>query len=171
MPAQSRTQSAHAFTGGLLRLRWGLAQLGGTYRVTDYNDDQWRSMGGFVGVWLPFHRWVDIEAAGGVARRTYSNDDSIYGPGGYEVTNTAITMRLGASARTSEGWLGMRVGGAVVASLDVGRKTLPWTYQYGPTDSPTVITGRSPIGGFTFGMQLSVGLDVSPPTPSSGRAN
>jgi hypothetical protein len=166
MPAESDTQSAHAFAGGLARVHWTYIEIGGAYVATDVSSDEWRSVEGFVGAWLPFHRWVDVEAAGGVARRTYSSSDTRYGPNGFSVANTALTLRVGASARTSEGWLGARAGGAIVAALDVGRENLRWSYELGSVENPRVIEGRSPIGGFTLALQLSLGLDVSPPKAS-----
>jgi hypothetical protein len=161
MPARSDTQSAHGLVGGLARVRWSYLQLGGSYEVTDdLSEGRWRSIGGFAGVWLPFRDWLDLEAATGLAWRTHSSAETRYGPDGYEVSSPALTLRVGASGRTSESRYAARVGGALFAAMDLSPETVPWTFEHGPLTDRRTITGEQPVGGFTFGLLLAVGFDV-----------
>ena len=163
MPGASDTQAAHVFAGGLARARWSYFQVGATFETTDASEEsgeRMQAIGGFAGAWLPYRRWLDFDAAAGLAMRSYASSDPRFGPDGYDVTNPALTLRFGVSGRTSESLFAARVGGAVFAALDVSRDTVEWRYEFGPSDARQAITGDQPVGGFTFGLLLNVGFDV-----------
>jgi hypothetical protein len=160
--ATSGNDYAHALVGGLARVRWGYIQAGGTAEMTDTLEDRWRAFGGFAGVWLPFDNWVDMQASLGAGARIYSNSDARYGPGGYELSSPVINLRMGVSDRSSEGRFGGRVGAEFVAAFDLRRHSPGWRYESpvlgGP---PVVVTGVTEVGGFSFGIVMTLGFDVN----------
>lgn len=161
---------AHALGGGQLRVRYYYLQAGAFADGTDSGEagalaeetlEHYRTLGGFVGAWLPFEDWVDVDAALGIGSRTYVNPISLYGPHGFRMTLTAFTFRLGVSSRSSAGLLGVRVGGGLVASLDAGDHRARWHRKYLRADgSEAETTGTIPIGGFSLGLVVGLGLEL-----------
>jgi hypothetical protein len=149
----------HAVVGVLSRARYGYFELGAVIEVSDHAQDQWRSLGAFAGAWLPYRNWVDFELAAGVATRRYSSSDPRYGAGGYELSTPALTLRLGVSDRSSEGLFGARLGGEIVAALDLRQRQARWRYESSDPEA-AVIRGVTPVGGFSLGLALSTGFDV-----------
>ena len=160
--ATSGNDYAHALAGGLARVRWGYIQAGGTAEMTDTLEDRWRAFGGFVGVFLPFDNWVDMQASLGAGGRTYSNSDARYGPGGYELSSPVLNLRMGVSDRSSEGRFGGRVGAEFVAAFDLSRHSADWRRETPVLGgAPIVVTGVTDVGGFSFGLVMTLGFDVN----------
>ncbi|HKO93467.1 MAG TPA: hypothetical protein VJU61_20075, partial [Polyangiaceae bacterium] len=93
--------NSHAMVGALSRVRFGFVQLGAVLELSDTSEGRWRSVGAFVGGYLPFRNWVDFDGAVGFAMRHHINPDQRYGSGGYDVNLPSVTLRLGFSDRTS----------------------------------------------------------------------
>lgn len=151
----------HTLAGLLSRARYGYFELGAVLELTDQAPEQWRSVGGFVGAWLPYRNWVDFELAAGIAVRRHLNASPRYGPGGYDLQSPAFTLRLGVSDRTSESLFGARLGGELVAALDLEKREAEWEYQLGSDADPGVVRGITPVSGFSLGLVLSTGFDVA----------
>lgn len=150
----------HTVAGVLSRARYGYFELGAVIELTDAAPDEWRSVGGFVGAWLPYRSWVDFELAAGFAMRRYLNSDPRYGAAGYDVQSPAVTLRLGVSDRSSEALFGARIGAEILAAWDLQRRDAVWQYQTGPDADPVMLTGATPVSGFSIGLALSAGFDV-----------
>lgn len=148
---------SHALVGGLSRLRVGYFQLGAAIELSDRSADRYRSIGGFVGAFLPYRNWIDVELAAGVTARRYINPDQSYGPAGYDLGLPAITLKLGISDRSSEAVLAARLGAAIVAALDLGRHDAAWRYELAPG---IFEEGNTRIGGVSIGIVASAGFDV-----------
>lgn len=151
----------HTIAGVLSRARYGYVEVGASLEFTERTQDEWRAIGGFIGAWLPYRNWVDFELAGGFAFRRYLNSDPRYGSGGYDVRCPAFTLRLGVSDRSSEALFGARVGGEIVAAMDLGAKEAQWRYELGSGGDATVFRGSTPVGGFSIGIAVSTGFDVA----------
>ncbi len=151
---------SHGIAGALARLRASYFQLGAVLELSDTAEDRWRSLGGFAGVWLPFRNWVDLEFDVGAASRRYLTSNRRYGPGGYDIGLPALTFRAGVSDRSSEGILGARLGCDLLASFDLDRKRASWNYVVEAEDGPRAYSGRSRLGGFTWGLVLTAAFDV-----------
>lgn len=114
-----------------------------------------------MGVWLPYSHWVDVEGTLGLSSRTYANPDAIYGAGGFEHSSTALTLRLGASDRTTSRLLGMRVGAALVGGIDLQRQSQPWRRQFLlPGGQIGETAGATDIGGVSVGLIVAAGFEV-----------
>lgn len=152
---------SHAVFGGLSRFQWQYFQAGGLIEVSDPGEGQWRSIGGFVGAFVPFRHWVDFEFAGGLAARTYRDTSLRYGPDGYEATTPALTLRAGFSDRSSNELFGMRLGGHLAAAFDLTRHERPWTYDFESTTGETrSLQGQTRVGGFSLGLAVTAGFDI-----------
>jgi len=149
----------HALAGVLSRARYSYFELGAVIEISDYVQDEWRSIGAFAGAWLPYRNWVDFELAAGLAARRYSSTDPRYGAGGYELSTPALMLRLGLSDRSSDGLFGARLGGEIVAAFDLRQREARWRYQ--TSDPARPLRGTTPVGGFSLGVALSVGFDVA----------
>jgi hypothetical protein len=168
---------AHVHGGGQLRIRYSHFLLGGAAEISEINTERWRSLGGFVGAWLPCYRWVDFEATAGIAIRRLQNADERYGQGGYDVTTPALTLRFGLSDPTSERRLRGRIGFALTAAIDLSRPHVAWQYPLHPGPEALVTRGSVEPGGLTIGFVLTVGLEaqltdakvVRPPTDVARR--
>ncbi|HEX4335674.1 MAG TPA: hypothetical protein VH062_07140 [Polyangiaceae bacterium] len=168
--ARSGEDRAHGLAGGLARFRFHYFELGGTFELTDSgqsNDfrenrvERWRALGGFVGAVVPFHHWVDVEAAVGVSSRNYANGDSIYGPRGFSTNLPALTFRFGVSDRFTHRLIGPRIGAALVVAADLAHAEPRWSRQvleFGGGIS--TVTGTTPIGGVSIGLVVSAGLEL-----------
>ena len=165
---------ARALGGGLLRLSYWYLQAGATLEASNSGEatalnapeqEKWAAAGGFAGVLIPFHRWIDVESTIGVVSRTYSNGSRIYGGGaGFEETAPSITWRAGISARSGQGLFGARVGSGFFGSVDMVTHDPVWQRTFHiPGGETLTYSGTTPIGGVSFGFYLSVGLEVTAP--------
>jgi hypothetical protein len=154
---------AHLFAGAVGRLRINYVELGGNIEVSDRVQESWRLLGGFVGGYIPFENWVDLELAVGAGLRHYLNPDQRYGTGGFDVKVPAITLRAGFSDRLGEGIFGLRLGGEILFGFDLKREKATWTYSYTDvSDSSQIMTGTTKVGGTSIGIAVSAVLDVAP---------
>lgn len=154
---------AHLFAGAVGRLRINYVELGGNIEVSDRVQESWRLLGGFVGGYIPFENWVDLELAVGAGVRHYLNPDQRYGTGGFDVKVPAITLRAGFSDRLGEGIFGLRLGGEILFGFDLKREKATWTYSYTDvSDSSQIMTGTTKVGGTSIGIAVSAVLDVAP---------
>lgn len=172
MTATGEGSTANALVGGLSRFRFGYFEVGGTLEVSDNADNHWRSVGAFVGGFVPFRHWVDFELAAGAAARTYRDSNRRYGPDGYEATLPALTLRAAVSDRTGSDLFGVRLGGQILATFDLGRETRPWAYDAETSQGDIRhFEGESDIGGVTIGLALTAGFDIGrkPPVPRDPR--
>jgi hypothetical protein len=160
---RSDARGAFAFAGGLLRAHYRYFEAGGFY---DHADDSpaggtFSHFGGFVGAWLPFHNWVDFEAALGLGSRRYVDTDPRYGAGGYDKASAALSLTLGVSDRVHGEWLGGRVGGQLVLTDDLGQSERPWRFvDQGTAGDPIVTTGTTHVGGLSLALVFTLGFDV-----------
>lgn len=166
----SGADRAHGLVGGLARVRFSFVQLGGTFETTDSGEatglnepleEHWRAIGGFAGVWLPYRHWIDLEASLGFSSRRYVNPSSTYGPGGFDVSNTALILRIGVSDRMSERLFGVRVGAALVGGADLQRHSPVWHHQFLlPGGTVGENTGTTAIGGVSIGLVVAAGFEL-----------
>lgn len=156
---------ARLTAGGLARVRWNLLQVGGSFERSESYKGAWQSLGGFVGVWLPYRRWVDFDVAAGLASRVYRNADPRYGVSGYSLVTPALTFRAGISDRSSESFLGVRIGAALVGTVDLKRHRPAWRYEFAAAEgqTPRAVTGVGQVGGFSLGVVVTVGLEMQEP--------
>jgi hypothetical protein len=166
-PGDARSRS---LVGGLLRFRFRYFQLAGTAEVTDSGqadalneqlEESWRSLGVFAGAWLPFDRWIDVDAAVGYVDRRFSNPDPIYGPGGMSVGGSAIGWRFGISDRTSEKRLGARLGAALLGTIDLQTPAVPFERHFllvGGGDGVT--RGTTYVGGVSVALAVQGGFEL-----------
>ncbi|HEX3595783.1 MAG TPA: hypothetical protein VHU80_11790, partial [Polyangiaceae bacterium] len=123
--------------------------------------EHWRAVGGFVGVILPYHHWVDFDGSVGVSSRSYGNGDAIYGERGLSLSMTALTFRFGVSDRMSHKPAGIRLGAALAVSADLSHANPEWSRQYTLVDGSTgETTGTTHIGGVSIGLVVSAGFEV-----------
>ncbi|MFZ5891762.1 MAG: hypothetical protein ACOY0T_11965 [Myxococcota bacterium] len=154
---------AHLFAGAVGRLRIRYIELGGNLEVSDRQQESWRMLGGFLGGYIPFENWVDLEFALGAGVRHYLNPDQRYGTGGYDLKVPVLTFRAGFSDRLGQGVFGLRIGGELLVGIDLRHKEAKWSYSYTDlTDVSQVITGKTSVGGTSIGIAVSVALDVAP---------
>lgn len=163
---------SHSLAGGMGRFRIWYFQAGGYAEVTDRENYDTRAFGGVVGAYFPFRtrhlgpqgllgKWVDLDAVLGFGVRTYTSDDPRYGAGGFEESTPVGSLRLGVSDRSGTGTLAARFGAHLLASLDFAPKTRSWEVSYASDGEPgDSFSGRTRIGGYSFGMALSLGLDI-----------
>jgi hypothetical protein len=159
--AQDDHESAHGVFGGLARFQIGYFQFGGTLEQTDRVIESWRSYGGFIGAFLPFQQWVDVECTLGGALRRHKNPEPRFGPGGYSLDMPALSLAVGISDRSSEGRFGVRLGARLVAAMDLQRKDAGWKYQIVAADTSQFVSGASKVGGFSMGAMVTAGFDVA----------
>lgn len=161
---------SHAFGGGALRLRYRFLQAGAFMDVSDTGEasgllelqqERFRTLGGFAGAWVQRPRFVDIDAAIGLASRRYLNPSGIYGRGGLSVDTATLSFRLGVSDRAPNRAMGVRVGAALVASVDLAPQDVTWrrtyllaTGEFGET------TGTTRVGGISIGLIVVAGFEV-----------
>lgn len=151
---------AHGFVGGISRFQLSYFQIGASLESSDGEDDKWRSIGGFVGAFIPFKHWVDFEFAAGLSARTYRNDSRRYGADGYEATSPSLTLRAGVSDRAVDDLFGIRLGGHLTAGIDLERHTRPWRYVVETEEVSQVVTGESEVGGISVGLAITAGFDI-----------
>lgn len=163
---------AHSFGGGMGRFRIWYLQAGGYAELTDRENYDTRAFGGVVGAYFPFRtrhlgpkgllgKWVDLDAVLGFGVRTYTSRDSRYGAGGFEESTPVGSLRLGVSDRSGSGTLAARFGAHLLANVDFAPKTRSWEVSYDSEgEAGDSFSGRTHIGGYSFGMALSLGFDI-----------
>jgi len=148
----------HALAGGISRLRISYFEMGAGLEVSDLALVEWKQIGGFVGVFLPMVNWVDIDAAVGLAQRSYLNGDDRYGLGGLDLKTSTLTFRLGFSDRVIDERFGLTLGASLLFDADLKHKTATWAYQE-PNMLPVV--GQTQVGGYTTALVATLGFDVA----------
>jgi hypothetical protein len=166
-PGATRSRS---LIGGLLRFRYRYFQLAGVAEVTDTGqaaalneqlEESWRSLGVLAGAWLPFDRWIDVDAAIGYVDRRFYNPDRIYGPRGMNTGGPAIAWRFGISDRYGEKKLGARLGAALLGTIDLQSQSAPFERRYllfGGGESVT--RGTTDVGGVSIALVVQGGLEL-----------
>jgi len=167
--AQGEARS-RAVGGGTLRGRYSYFQIGGRYEQSDSGtavalrrpqEETFAAYSGFVGVTLPFYRWVDVDATVGMAWRTYENPSKRFGPQGFSHDTRSVTWFLGMSDRAGEHLVGARIGAGLFGYVDVQRTTFSWDSTYPTVNGPaTVVTRTRPLGGTAFGLSLTCALEL-----------
>ncbi len=173
----SAPSNAHAFVGGLARVRASYAQIGASMETTDGGNatalgepekGRWRSVSGFAGVWLPYSHWLDLEASMGVGARTYLDDSTTYGPNGLAYSVPSLSLRVGVSDRFTERLVAFRAGAEIVAAFDLKHGDAPWSETFlGSDGTPQVVTGTTPFGGVSIGVLMSVGFELGGADPAA----
>lgn len=166
-PGDTRSRG---LVGGLLRLRFGYAQIGGSIETTDSGqsdslneevEESWRTYQGFAGVWLPFEHWIDMDASLGYAVRRFTNPDPIYGANGLDVGGSAITWRFGISDRFGEKRFAARLGAALLGTIDLGSLSAPYERHYISSSGAIGTTrGTTDFGGVSFALVIDGGFEV-----------
>ena len=160
---RSEARGAFAFAGGLLRGHFQYFEAGFFY---DHADDApsggtFANFGGFAGAWLPFHNWVDFEAAVGLGSRRYTDGDPRYGAHGYALSSAALSLILGVSDRAHSDNIGGRVGGQLVITDDLSQHDKPWSVLVPDADGNQVLThGTTHVGGLSLALVFTLGLDA-----------
>ena len=151
---------SHALGGGLTRLRYRYLQLGAFAEVAGYVTSRTTHLGGVAGVYVPYRNFADVEGWLGFGVRRYVDNDRSFGPGGFEVSTPALSLRLGVSDRAG-GVLGGRLGGQLLATFDLDREDVPWRIE--PDErNPEGASGTRHVGGTSIVMLLVAGFDVAP---------
>jgi hypothetical protein len=161
----SGDEQAHGLVGGLLRGRFHYVQIGATYEITDAVG-HWRAIGGYAGAFLPFYRWIDVDASVGVSARTYVDPNSMYGEGGLKETVPSLTFRFGVSDRLTNRLVSPRVGAVLALAFDLARRDVAWRHEYALENGGTsVTTGTTAIGGISIGLLVNLGFEVGARSP------
>jgi hypothetical protein len=124
-----------------LRTRLHYFQLGATYEVTGVFEGH-QDVGGFAGAFLPFDRWVDFDAALGVAARKYWEGTQRY------PTIPAITLRLGVSDRMAQTAVAGRFGAALAFSAELN------------DEIRSNLGSQRTVGGVSVGLLVDIGFEV-----------
>ena len=171
----SGEERAHGLVGGLLRARFHYVQIGATYEITDSGQatgitensiEHWQAIGGSAGVFLPFQRWVDMDASVGMSARKYVNTDHIYGDKGLNETVPSLTFRFAVSDRLTHKLVSPRLGAALALGFDLARTEVEWRREYGLVGGGTgVTTGTTAIGGISIGLLVNLGFEVGARSP------
>lgn len=149
----------HGIAGGLSRFQTGYLEFGAGLEVSDLAITSWRQVGAFVGAYLPVAGWVDFDTTIGLAQRNYLSPDTRYGPGGIDVRGPALTYRIGFSDRPIDDTFGLRLGAAMLFSVDLKHHDAEWTYDLGPQGG--VASGVTRLGGVSVGLVACLGFDVA----------
>ena len=146
--------------GGLLRVRIHYLWLGAYLEGAGLPDTYSVGYGGAVGAFVPYWRWVDVDAALTLGVRTYSTMSRLNYLGHYSTSTPALGARVGVSDRAGE-FVGVRVGAHIAATLDLDRKEKEWHVAPTP-QNPSGSSGTTQFGGFSFTVAVSIGLDLAP---------
>ena len=160
----SDTRGSFALVGVLARARYRYYELGGFYVTTDdpaASAGSFTEFGGIAGAWLPYKNWIDIELAARLSSRTYQDPSSRYGAEGYELGTATLGFQLGVSDRVRSDKLGGRIGAQIVGALDLTQRDVIWQQVREDGEGMEVLTsGTTHVGGFSLGIQMSLGLDI-----------
>jgi hypothetical protein len=160
----SDTRGSFALAGALVRGRYKYYEVGGFYVTTDdpmSSAGSYTEFGGIAGAWLPYKNWIDFELAARVSARTYEDPSSRYGSTGYELSGATLGFQFGVSDRVHGEKLGGRVGAQIVGAIDLNQRDVIWRQIREDSAGMEVMTsGTTHVGGFTLGIQMSLGLDV-----------
>jgi hypothetical protein len=166
-PGDTRSRTV---LGGLLRFRYRYVQLAGVAEISDsgqaaalneQHEESWRSLGVLAGAWLPFDRWIDVDAAVGYVDRRFYNPDRIYGPEGMNAGGSAIALRFGISDRFREKKLGARLGAALLCTIDLRTPPVPFERHFmlfGGGEG--VSRGTTDVGGVSIALVVQGGLEL-----------
>jgi len=161
--ATTERSEAHGIVEGRVRARLGFVQLGALIEQSDDTEQEWRSLGGFAGAFLPYRNWVDWEVSVGAVVRRFRNTDPRFGAGGYDVSNVAILLRAGFSDRSSEGLFGIRLGAHLTLTSDLAPRDVAWRYNLGSASLPSYVYGRARVGGHSVSLAVGGGFDLATP--------
>lgn len=153
----SERTKGHALAGGVSRVRFDVFEFGAMIDSSDLVDERWRSVGGFVGAFVPYTNWVDFDAAVGVSSRNWITKDTRYGAGGASVRVPSFNFRLGVSDRTNEGLLSPRLSAAMLVAVDLKHRDVPWSYTIRNIET---LSGSTQFGGITLAIVAGFGFDV-----------
>jgi hypothetical protein len=161
---------ARSVVGGIASVRFRYFQAGGSLELSDSGradalnealEESWRTYQAFVGAWLPYERWIDVDAAVGFASRNYSNPDPIYGSNGFDFSGPALTWWFGISDRSGEGRFGARLGAALLGTVDLRPRSLPFERRYLTADGGIEVTrGTTDVGGVSFALVVTGGFEL-----------
>lgn len=154
----SGSRRGHLVAGGLLRTRVKRFEFGGTFEQSDYSDGKWRSVGGYLGYFLPYVNWVDVDSSVGFAYRRYENHDRRYGSHGAVASVPSLTFRVGISERSAHSIFALRLGAALFTQVDLTRKDVSWSYEI---DGTVFGAGTTAFGGTTIGLMMNLGFDFA----------
>jgi hypothetical protein len=160
----SETRSAFSLAGAIVRAHYGYVSGGLFYEATDDFEvgGGWQNMGGFVGAYLPYERWLDFDLALRGGARRYSDDDPQFGPTGYAFWAAAVGLAVGVSDRTSDDAFAGRLGGFLVGTYDINQEDEPWRLESADPDTGVrVVSTGPPVGGFTVALEMTLGLDIA----------
>jgi hypothetical protein len=156
--------------GGLLRFRFRYVQLASVAEISDsghavalneQREESWRSFGVLAGAWLPFERWIDVDAAVGYVDRRFYNPDRIYGLEGMNVGGPAIAWRIGISDRFREKKLGARLGAALLGTIDLQSPSAPFERRFLVFGGGEGISrGTTDVGGVSIALVVQGGLEL-----------
>jgi hypothetical protein len=162
--AGTDTRTSFALGGVLLRGRYKYYEIGGFYETTDdpiSSAGSFTQFGGIIGAWLPYKNWVDFELAARVGARTYRDPSTRYGADGYELSSMTLGFQLGVSDRVRSNLLGGRVGAQIVGGYDLQQSDPEWVQvTEDSAGAQTVTRGTTHVGGFSIGIQMSLGLEL-----------
>lgn len=166
-PGDTRSRG---LVGGLLRLRYRYFQLGGSVEVSDSGqadalneqlEESWRALGVFGGAWLPFERWIVLDAAVGYADRRFTNPDRIYGPNGLDLGGPALTWRFGISDRFGKRPFGARLGAALLGTVDLRSLSAPYERTFLTGGGAIGVTrGTTDVGGVSIALVVGGGFEL-----------
>lgn len=154
----SERTKGHALAGGVSRVRLDVIEFGAMIDSSDLVDERWRSVGGFVGAFVPYTNWVDFDATVGVSSRNWITKDTRYGAGGASVRVPSLNFRIGVSDRTNEGLLSPRLSAALLFAVDLKHRDVPWSYTIRNIET---LTGSTQFGGITLAIVAGFGFDVA----------
>jgi hypothetical protein len=160
----SDTRGSFALAGALLRGRYKYYEVGAFYVTTDdpmSSAGSYTEFGGIAGAWLPYKNWIDFELAARMSARTYEDPSSRYGSAGYELSGATLGFQLGVSDRVRSKKIGGRVGAQIVGAIDLNQRDVIWQQIREDSAGMEVMTsGTTHVGGFTLGIQMSLGLEI-----------
>jgi hypothetical protein len=158
------TRGSFALVGALARGRYRYYEVGAFYATTDdpmSSAGSYTEFGGIAGAWLPYKNWIDIEVAARVGSRTYEDPSTRYGASGYELGGMTLGLQLGVSDRVRSDKVGGRIGAQLVGTYDLKQRDQTWQQLREDSEGMEVMTsGTTHVGGFTLGIQMSLGLDI-----------
>lgn len=145
-----------ALGGGELVLRVSHAQLVGCASASELSASRARTWCLLGGGLFPFVGWADLDVSLGYARRTFTSEDTRYGPSGYAIGSDAIAARVGLTARAG-GWAGVRFGAFLDVHHDLDPQRVPWIYRLSDEVS---VSGTTAVGGTTISLAVRLAADL-----------
>jgi hypothetical protein len=147
-----------------LRGRYRYYEIGAFYQLSDdpiSSAGSFHEFGAIAGAWLPFQNWVDFEIAARIGSRTYQDPATRYGANGYSLSGATLGFQLGVSDRVRSKLIGGRIGAQLVGAYDLKQRDQEWQEIREDENGNEVLTsGTTHVGGFSIGIQMSLGLDI-----------